>query len=568
MKMNFKYAMMAFATISMMGLASCSDDPNVDTVVPDEEGLPTLMKITLVDSSDRSATRAYSDYPAMDEEKHINNAIVYMFNSTRSFVKAIDLELGKVTVVENNTPVQKDVWTATFEASSGLHYFIATANAPALEVKKGTGLDNLAMRIDDIKTQFGALTNLGVKDNTGAFTINPNFFMTTTVNVENVISSENYKQMNYVPATLVASTKEEIENAIVPSKNLIQIPIGRAMSKVNLSIPNSVKVGTPYTKVTQEVKSDKYGVIGEVDILNSKYYVANNPTKMYHFPYFGTTQMFQTPLFDQFPIGTTAVGYWPKLHLEAEAGKTVHDAFDAEATKTPAFEATTDKADISATAFYAVENSNLENTWSNTTILQLKTVFTPADIQVEVEPGVKHHIIVSGVTAEWKSTTDGKGVTTWATNVTAATHGALTDNNFYRVWDPNLKAFWPYFFADKASAQALAAKIGDPATGTTYPEADLLVEYNKGICYYMIPIRDKSRGVPECHDATRNHFYDIQIGAFTDCGYNKPGGGDGPGDETDPTDPLYPNDYFVKVYIQVMDWTHVKTTEDTGIGYK
>ncbi|WP_163214433.1 Mfa1 family fimbria major subunit [Bacteroides sp. 519] len=567
MKMNFKYAMMAFAALSM-GMASCSDNPvegGGDTEL--ETGAPTLATIRMVDVTEKDQTRAYGDFPALPGERKIERAKVYVFNSTKILVNEVDLQYG--TIAETGEPG----WVATFEASAGKHYFVATANAPTVNIERGRSMDHLYDVLEDIQrdrfyTHYANLEGDSL------------FFMTTPVVVSNIVNGDHLKRMKYAEATLVGATEEEIKTNTAPVGNHISVPVGRAMAKINLTIEPSVE-GTKKVEYKWVINgSDTIGKVlmknaglDEVKIGNDPagtypvYKVANNPHKMYHFPYFGGVQLFQTPLHFTYPAHTSfAVNYWPALHDETgfftfETALTPKTDLKQVNPKAPSVKrpgellgSTSNPA--TPEAFYAMENSNDEPTWSNATILQVKAQFVP------YEP-----LYVTGI-----DTSDPQDASKYTTGTYTA--GGV----FFRAWDPNSKTYWKYFFADKSHADAVAASFEntDPAKGPL-TEAGSVQEYKTGLCYYMIPVRDLTqqpsgdvKSVPQRHDVIRNHFYDIEITNFTDCGYYTPGGGnEGPGKDTEPKDPLYPDPYFCQVSINIVPWTHVLINEDNvGIGYK
>ncbi|WP_163214059.1 Mfa1 family fimbria major subunit [Bacteroides sp. 519] len=575
MKMNFKYAMMAFAALSM-GMASCSDKDDNGPEVPVDEGT-AFINFRIVDSSDDNKTRAYAEYPALPGERRIERAKVYMFNAAKV-----------LTRVETLTEDVNGVWGSIFEATPGTHYFIATANepivSPALNVPLGTGMDYLAMKISDVTEQMFYQEIAVLKDATKAtptgLATDSLFFMTTPVNVENNLNNGNYKTMDYTIGVLEACTMEEILDP-ANKKNVIKVPVGRAMAKTTLTI----EAGDREVIASDATKTH----LGKLD--NLVYKVANNTYMMYMFPYFGTTQLFQTPLYDQYKVGSSSVGYWPRLHdpnFFADVDPLVAVVNEHGRSIEPRTTRPESSTGETANGFYIMENSNLEPTWSNSTILQLRANFVPSKAlyinAIGGKPATPDPMLNSAGDLTYTNSKD----------YTAAT-------TFYRVWDNYQRAYLPYFFENEADAKAVAELVrweDRDSNGTllkagytyettganAYPHLNTLPEayhggpvgipqkFTDGLCYYMIPIRDKARGThPAWHDVVRNHFYDIKIASFDNCGYPAPGGGGpkGPGDETEPKDPLYPDPYFCQVSIVVKNWTHVHIDEENiGIGYK
>jgi len=134
--MNFKYVMMACATFSLMGLASCSEDPGQNKGT--EEGQETTVTISL--KQDGAATRAVAPKSATDEENKIYSATVYVFSLNK--------------VLQDIQKFSDDDLSAnkkTFKTTTGDHYFLAVANAPVVNVPIGTSLDNLTQTINSLQ---------------------------------------------------------------------------------------------------------------------------------------------------------------------------------------------------------------------------------------------------------------------------------------------------------------------------------------------------------------------------------------------------------------------------------
>ncbi|WP_163209660.1 Mfa1 family fimbria major subunit [Bacteroides sp. 519] len=534
MKMNFKYAMMA-AAISL-GFASCSNDPvaDKDPIVDAQEAY-----ISFKVKQAGEATRAVSRYIATDEEKAVYTSKVYVFNSNKVLQQIVDLDVNST-----NDGAEK-----IFKTTVGNHYFLAVANEPVIPVALGTSLDNLVEVVNNLNmAKFS--TFLDPCDGDGNFTgkTGTGFFMTSGVNVDEG-TNRWYKTIDYWEQEIVAAkdpATSTVTVADIDPKNRVVVPIGRAMGKTVVTMDAS----------KYDVKNDKGEVLGKIE--TPEYALANNPDDMYYFPFFGTLQRFQTPQWTNFNKTTAPQTYWPALHAADFGDVSVYGEYGVDAinevfgyrnvpTK-PAHAMS--GAEITESAFYVVENTNEVPTYGNATIAQVKTKFVPD-------------------AAAWEdAAVTGTFYRVWLQHDATTGDGEFVTKTKQGFWGSKSAIYAAYGVADDAGLKALDMYIN---------------EYTDGYCWYMIPLRntylqpndtDKQRNNDAIvYSVMRNHFYDVTVNSITDCGYPGPGGkniGDpdqpGPGDETDPTDPLDPEGTpFIHVSIEVKDWVWVSQGEDLGI---
>jgi len=468
MKMNLKYVLLACGLV--MGLASCSNEEQGE--VTPVEGEKTYAQIGL--AYETKNTRGYTTEDAVGNEAKITDGKIYVFNSNKVLEKVVDYKEGT---------------QCRFETTTGKHYFLAMANAPAEAlIPIGTHMENMAKYLQDInKAKFETYTTGNTKG----------FFMTSGVDMV----TGGYAKIEYVDLNIVKATEKQIiDDGLLenPQLNYIPIPVGRAMAKVQVRL--TLEAGELNNTTEGDAK-------GEVKIENLEYLITNNPDRMYSFPYFGGIglNLFQTPSFDIYDENSAPSTYWPALHTITK------DDYVKPADKTkPA-------------AFYAMENSNLYPSYSDATILSVKAIFTPSHTYNDKDD---------------------------LSTPTTVTPGSKID--FWRVLDKGSKKYLDKFCGSEEVAEAVAKAKGL----TEYT----LVKYEKGLCYYIIPLYDNQKKAPECYDVVRNHYYDVNINEIMACGYNTPGG-----DEfTEPKDPLDPKDVWMHAAITVKSW--VKVSQTGGLG--
>jgi len=351
-----------------------------------------------------------------------------------------------------------------------------------------------------------------------------------------------YKAIEHKKQSII-DIKDYKDGDPIPAENQVIIPIGRAMGKVTVTIPGGEMTAVDKSNVT----------LGKIN--NAVYSVANNPVSMYHFPYFGTLQRFQTPHFNFYDETTVPDSYWPALHADdfgdftayGEYGSAAGQRYTAYGYKSVmTTNLNVSPQQLTPSAFYVMENTNLHPTYGNTTMAQVKATFVPS---------------------EWEDTGLEAG-----------------SNTFYRIWHTDLptgpafvKKAKTGFWGTQAAADAYVTTLNDAATAAAGAPVTVAYakEYTDGVCYYMIPLRNtyfsdqQTNNDPIVYSIMRNHYYDVTVTKVTDCGYTKPGGKDpepGPGDETDPEDPLDPNAVpMIEVSIQVKPWIWVKQGEEIGI---
>lgn len=303
----------------------------------------------------------------------------------------------------------------------------------------------------------------------------------------------------YRAINAASRTLVEATEAEAPTENPVTIKIGRAMAKLNMSVNPSVVV---HDKVTLEgVEYNTAG--GEIEPTTATFVVANNPSSMYFFPHF-ESQLFQTPHFADFNDILAPQDFWPALH---------------KLTGDPAEGYTAASYDGEYTAInYIMENGNKKPTYGNATVVSLKVKFKP----------------------------DAKFI---------SSGGTLTNGTFWRLWDNVTEAYTtqvidnknvPVFY--KSEAEATSAINGDQK----------VVEYTEGYCYYIIPVEDISTSAAARYNVYRNHFYSIGVRTVYACGHGNPGGES----ETEPVDPLDPEDVYVAVSIEVLPWELVNQNVD------
>ncbi|WP_163215453.1 Mfa1 family fimbria major subunit [Bacteroides sp. 519] len=473
MKMNFKYAMMAFAALSM-GMASCSDNEGNDVVELEGEG--TYVQFGL---QQENSTRAlYPEIKAEDAETTINSAAVFMLNSNKVITEVFTFEPYEA---DGTTPKQN-----IFKATAGTYYFIAAANVPssvtfALTTLKGKHLDNLNQVITEINegrfAEFVDLTSTNAAGKKG------NFFMTSGVEM---LANQDYKQMEYTTKELDVHTYDEIvaDGLLAnPKKNYVEIKIGRAVAKVETAI------GLQDDGTLLHV--DAAGVVKPESI---EYVVTNNPNAMHFFPNFGGKELFQAPYHTAYPVGgTQPAAYWPNLH-----------DVDNLTYRLPFTKKGGSKIEAKGGVYsYAMENTNAEPTYGNATIVSIKAEFNP-DMVVE-----------SGATTETANTQ------------------AVGTYDFYRIRKNKERTDYydGRFFLDANDAKDVA----ETELGLVEGEYEI-EEYLKCVCYYIIPLYDKEKEITERYDVVRNHYYELTIDKVLACGYSAPGG-DIDTEEPDPLDP-------------------------------
>lgn len=475
-KMNFKYVMLACATLAV-SFMSCSKDDGNDTEVP-QEGAKTFMSITL--KQEVASTRYLTEDAAKPEEVAIKRAKVYVFSSVKVLEQVQDLAVDGGTGVAN----------AIFETTVGNHYFVATANEPAgITVPLGTGLYEMVTILNGIdKNKFDTYTTDG------------EFFMTSGVD------ANTYRDIETASRNIIAS-----DEANAPTNNPVIVKIGRAMAKLSFTCDlNAVN----YKPSVDEVGGT---------ISNVKYCVTNNTTAMYYMPHF-INQLFVTPFYQAYNNVFAPSDYWPALHANQTSDP--H----------PYQNATGNGEDKMVTASYMMENSNEFPTYGNATIVSVEAKFTPKAIE---DGGT---LINNGTFYRIK-------------NIDNNTYVGKTIN----AGTPNEKVV-PLFFSSEDQADTYAV---DPLKGNfTAKDVDYSVDtYVQGLCYYIIPVRDRSKTSAACYDVIRNHYFDMAIQNVTGCGYPVPGGDD----ETDPKDPLDPQPYFVDVTIEVLPWVKINQAEDLDV---
>lgn len=522
--MNFKYVMMACA-ISAMGFASCSDNENIEgsnelpSVV---EGEKAFAQVNL--KFEDTKTRAnYSTVGATPEEMKIYNGAIYVFNSNKVLQQVVEFDPSNTTLVDANS-----VYQCRFETTTGKHYFLAVANAPAFTIPLGTHIDAMDKYIQDInKAKFE--TYLDPKDKLHASgPVGNGFFMTSGVDMFNYT----YSQIEYAELTVEAATEAEIIADVKDKKNFIDIYIGRAMAKVEAFVE---------LKAKNEVEVDDKAN-GTVDATKFKYGVANNPDAMYFFPYFGGENMFQSPYHYLFNSTSLPDNYWPALHSTVDfptpgtATNYIEPNYmnnSGQLVNIADFKALTDQTYLESKPFYAVENSNKVPTYGNSTLLSIETVFIPSELVTSVASGVP----------------------TTAPNASAVTFYRIRTNEVLAGRES--KYIDDYFF----STDALVREYAEDAAGLGLAAADYeIVEYKNGFCYYIVPLYDKEKGNPECYDVVRNHYYEVKISSILACGYNNPAGDE----DTEKKDPLDPTNPFMHANIIVKNWIKVAQSEDLG----
>ncbi|NDV66567.1 Mfa1 family fimbria major subunit [Bacteroides sp. 224] len=526
MKMNFKYVMMACA-ISAMGFASCSDNENIEgsnelpSVV---EGEKAFAQVNL--KFEDTKTRAnYAPATATPEEMKIYNGAIYVFNSNKVLQQVVEFDPSNTTLVDAN-----GVYQCRFETTTGKHYFLAVANAPAFTIPLGTHIDAMDQYIQDInRTKFETYIDPKNALYTGAVK-GDGFFMTSGVEM----FDKTYSQIEYAELNVEAATEAEIIADVKDKKNFIDIYIGRAMAKVEAFVALEAK---------DKVVIDEAKANGTVVAAKFKYGVANNPDAMYFFPYFGGENMFQSPYHYLFNTTSMPDNYWPALHSTTDfptpSGTSTNYVQpnymnnNGELVNVADFKALADQTYLSCKPFYAVENSNKVPTYGNSTLLSIETVFIPSKLVTSVADGVP----------------------TTATNTAEVT--------FYRIRTKEVlageksKYIDTFFFTNELDAQAYA----EHAAGLNLKKEDYeLMKYTNGFCYYIVPLEDTKKGHPECYDVVRNHYYEVMINSIIACGYNKPGGDE----DTEKKDPLDPTNPFMHANIIVKNWVKIDQSEDLG----
>lgn len=559
--MKFKYLSMFACAALIAGLTSCSDKNENEGQGPDVTAKETTMTISLQPLGVRPGTRATSEYPATKEECVIYNAKVYVFNSNKVLQQIVDLEVDHTQLGGHGTTT---LATKEFRTDVGTKYFLAVANLNAgtlTNVPLGTSLDNLVQTIEGInQAKFTTMLDTGDATATDvtkignadpAITKKAGFLMTSAINLDQGTPLW-YKAIDYMPSEIIPDPDKK-------GLNHVYIKIGRAMAKTSVRMLDSKKT------VNHKKTGAKMGTVSDVQFV-----LTNNPTKMYYFPFFGTLQRFQTPEWT-FCDGTTAPqNYWPALHDAALVSPT--EAAKKFATQGGTYEGFEYKPTLSKesytqnellkSTFYAMENTNEHPTYGDATIAQVRVKFTPdasAMADAPLGSGASTYYRV------WRQRDPVIGDGEWV-----ALEG---DGNEH-------KSFW----SDKTKIYAkYESAAGVPGTDATMADAKLFIhEFTDGICFYMIPLRNtylqddpnqQKYNANIVYSVMRNHYYDINVTGITDSGYPGPGGKDpkdpdkpGPGDQTEPKDPLDPdNSPFITVEIEVKDWTWVKQGEEIGI---
>ncbi|MCD7936264.1 MAG: fimbria major subunit, partial [Tannerellaceae bacterium] len=99
--------------------------------------------------------------------------------------------------------------------------------------------------------------------------------------------------------------------------------------------------------------------------------------------------------------------------------------------------------------------------------------------------------------------------------------------------------------------------LADYATAEGWPVTLLVDKYEKGICYYRLPLYNNNTNAELApYTVKRNTYYMIDIESVMDAGYTDEDKGGG-GEPVDPEEPLEAQSE-IKVSIKVEDWEEVK----------
>ncbi|WP_163215319.1 Mfa1 family fimbria major subunit [Bacteroides sp. 519] len=257
MKMNFKYVMLACATL-MAGFTSCSNEENLDGAEIIPNGKATVAEIVLTQQANSTRAISLSSTPTAAESV-INKATLYIFNASKRLVKQVDF--APTTNVK------------TVELTTGTHYFHALVNHPGTAPVFSAN-STLAAVTAHLNNEI-PLTNIGF------ITTGPSGFLMSTLG-------------DPVAKNLVEATEAE-----AATKNPVELKVGRAMAKLK----------TLFEATDRATQQPATGVLGNV-----KYQGANNPNKMYALPNYVGTQL-EAPYFTTYsdPNVVDQTKYFPTL---------------------------------------------------------------------------------------------------------------------------------------------------------------------------------------------------------------------------------------------------------------
>lgn len=353
--------------------------------------------------------------------------------------------------------------------TTGQHHFLVAINAPSAIMPTDIVLGN---NMADVEKRLLTVATLST------ITTNDNFFMT---NIDGPKS-----------ASLVSGGSP----GSVPAANQITINVGRAMAKVNAQISATV---------SQPNGTLKNAAAGDVE-----YLVAGNPNKMYLFPVFVGSQLTAPYYNNVYNAGTDAANYFPQI-LSSDT----HTTLTAASALTNA-----------GTAVYAMENSNVDPKFGESTYVILTGIYAPKT---------------------WYKA-DG------TVNTTAAVHG----NDFWRIGIKNA-AGKVAAYTERIYSETLLQTDIDRETSTVNDPDYTLVKYEGGRTFYGIWLADNSitQNPAAKYTVARNTYFNVTINEITGPGSDKPDLIPSPEDPIEVT-------AYIKATIDVRPWTVIEQGSSIG----
>lgn len=291
---------------------------------------------------------------------------------------------------------------------------------------------------------------------------------------------------NFVLSTLWGEKKEITIGMTAP----VELNIGRLVAKVKLT---KVEKGTGYSVMEGEFSNPQYA-IGAV------------PTMCYWVGQYNHNRWTLSP-----PPGNTGGQYGAVSSAVHNAPPLIEGVQNPLFYNYPNFIDVTPMAKPMTDAFYVVENTTAKDAssqqyYGNTTHIRLKTVYTPASVEI--------------YDAELK----GNGQTLQG------------------------KTFWTVIHKAKLYITNDVPKEGIKDENTE------IKKYENGVNYHRFVIKDvEQTDVEKRYSVYRNHFYEISVTGIRDLGE--------PTDDVDPKEPI-PNEEEVATSVKVIDWAKITQIEN------
>lgn len=513
LKMSKKFFLALLAPLFMGGLVACNKQASNDLNPEGQSTGDTYMSVTFSTANPNSLKAEDPNFNSIGEfigRDKLDNVNVYVINLPEETVDMMQFNNTQVTENPDQNPDTKDFRTKAWKTTAGKKIVYVYANI------KGTDIET-ALNAATSKTAFEAV-------NKQAFALTENGAVKTayaSYDGTNDIIAMNSTEG--VDLTVEPGIKENVAEA--GTKNCAKATVRRLVGQAAVTAVADkfeIKDGADVLVTLNDLQWDVMQFEQETFLapqpIDATATPAQNPM---------LTQFCKSPSFE---FITTATNY-----TTADAGaKYAYRAFTGEPVAT-----FTRDADNKVNVTNIVKNPMkfiTETTHQFGGKLHADDPSNTGD-ETGYRKGNTAYVIVSAqITPQGKALAEGQTYT-------------AGNDLFYGVQDKK-------FYADEAAAKAANKSTSDLGEGR-----DNVIKCAKGICYYVAWLNPDVITDPVKSPVLRNNIYHVNINAIKKLGYSgnpfNPNGDDpkDPDDKTpDPKETLYPNETWMSVEINVVNW--------------